>query len=198
MVAKILIAKIDETADDDYAERYRGILNLARNRAPSATFTDLLEALGGMGSLILSDPKEKDDVVFNAGEPLKGFRKGAWPLSVDPSKLIVPPHKRHYRRTRDDVLFFNRVAFMVPDSNVPALVRVLKEFKTVVAVTAAEGGVCVVLSTSCDNYEEWQQWCKRLEADLSARGVHSEKISLHTLVPISQDSMGVGAVLFLA
>lgn len=196
-----LSATIDQTAEDDYPLRYHGIINLPRNSAPLSNHIDLLERLVGKDqSIILAQPGKNDDLLWRCGEkavPQK--RNGFWPFGVDASKLEVPPRQRHYRRTRDEVLHWNRLAVMVPDSNVPALVRLLRKARgAVVAIVAADDGVCVIFRTDAQDYPSWQHWCRVLETRLADAGVYAGKISLSTLVPISRESRGRGSLLYLA
>lgn len=79
------------------------------------------------------------------------------------------------------------------------LVRFLKKGGgAVLAVVAADDGVCVVFRTNAADYETWQRCCRGLEKGLPLEGIAVSKISLQTLVPISRDSRGRGALLFLA
>jgi hypothetical protein len=196
-----LTAIIDRTADDDFPLRYHNVINLRHNRAHYYNHIDLFEILAlPTQSLVISQPEKRDDVIWTSGEKeVPKWRNGFWPFPVNASKLVVPPHKRHFRRTRDEVLVWDRVAVMVPDSNVQALVRLLRKASGgVTSIVAADEGVCVVFRIEAQDYKSWQQMCRLLHRTLAGAGVHAEKISLQTLVPISRESRGRGALLFLA
>jgi len=198
---KILSTTIEKTADDDFPERYHGILNLPGNEAPFSTQIDLFKRLVFKDqSLILAQPGKNGDVVWTLGqEALTGSRTHFWFPPVDAANLIVPPRQRHYRRTREDVAHWGNAAVMVPDSNVPGLVRFLRKVRgNVKAITAAEDGVCVIFRTDAHDYISWHLTCQMLEKRLADVGVHVIKISLGTLVPTSNESRGVGATLYLA
>lgn len=192
---------IERTAADDFPLRYRNVINLRHNRAHYCNHIDLFEILAlPTQSLVISQPEKWDDVIWTSGDKeVRKWRSGLWPFPVDDSKLVVPPHKRHFRRTRDEVLVWDRVAVMVPDSNVQALVRLLRKASGgVTSIIAADEGVCVIFRIEAQDFESWQQMSRLLHKTLADAGVHAEKISLHTLVPISRESRGRGALLFLA
>ncbi|MGV3664233.1 MAG: hypothetical protein ACO1TE_28935 [Prosthecobacter sp.] len=201
LALKILSTTIGKTADDDYPQRYHGIINLPYNQAPFSTQTDLFERLAFKGqSLILPQTGKKGDEVWTSGQTeVNASLKFVWPHAVMRDNLIVPPRQRRYRRTREDVVYWGNAAVMVPDSNVPALVRLLRKQRTTVkAIIAAEGGVCVIFRTEAEDYPSWQHRCAILERHLGNAGIHVDKISLGTLVPTSDESRGVGATLYLA
>lgn len=196
---KNLSSTIDKTGDDDFPQRYYGIINLPRNCAPVSTQLDLLHRVACSHSLILRQTGKRDDLLWKSGEPdLTGAQLSFWPQPVNAANLVVPPNKRRYRRTRDDVAFWRNVAVMVPQSNVPALVRLLRKGRSAVkAIIAVEDGVCVIFKTETQDYPAWQHWCKVLKMYLNDAGIHVPEISLSTLVPTSNESRGVGSILFL-
>lgn len=198
---KVLSTTIEKTADDDFPQRYHGIINLPHNQAPFSCQTDLFEQLAFKNhSLILPLTGKKSDGVWSYGQTdVNASLKFVWPHPVKEANLTVPPRQRRYRRTRDDVVYWGNAAVMVPDSNVPALVRLLRKQRgTVKAIIAAEGGVCVIFRTEAENYPSWQHRCAILEKYLGSAGIHVNKVSLGTLIPTSNESRGVGSTLYLA
>lgn len=198
---KILTTTIKKTADDDFPQRYHGIINLPGNEAPFSTQIDLFERLAfNNHSLILPQTGKKSDEVWTFGQKeVNASLKFVWPHAVKQDNLTVPPRQRRYRRTRDDVVYWGNAAVMVPGSNVPALVRLLRKQRSMVkAIIAAEGGVCVIFRTEAEDYPSWQRRCAILEKYLGSAGIHVNKISLGTLIPTSNESRGVGSTLYLA
>jgi len=199
-IEKYLASKIDDSAEDEFPERYQGLINVSKRRIAHHGYLDLFEAMtSNVGNLILTKPRKNDDVVWTPGKELQGWRGNVWPLPVAETNLVVPPHKRHYRMTRHDVLRWDCAAVMVPDGCVGHLVRFLKKGGgAVLAVVAADDGVCVVFRIHATDYETWQRCCRALERGLPLEGIAVSKISLQTLVPISRESRGRGALLYLA
>ncbi len=192
---------IERTADDGFLLRYHNVVNLRHNRAHYYNHIDLLETLASpKQSLVIVQPGKRDDVIWTSGEKkVSKWRNGFWPFPVDASKLVVPPHKRHFQLTSEEVLTWDRVAVMVPDSNVQALVRFLRKAGGgLTLIVAANDGVCVIFRIEASDYESWLHVCRLLHKSLAEAGVHADRISLRTLVPISRESRGRGALLFLA
>lgn len=150
-------------------------------------------------SLILSRHRQNDDVVWTADEQLQGWRHFFWPFAVDKSKLFVPRYKRHYRMTRYEVLQWDRVAVSIPLGSIPSLVKLLKaDDSGIRAVVEAHDGVHVIFKVEAADYATWARECRGLQSTLAANKIEHGRFSLHNLVPISRNSVGHGAVLFLA
>ncbi len=199
-VAKALDSIIDKTIEEDFGERYHGLINLSPRRVSHHNHIDLLETVGvGNAALILTQPHKNDDVVWNWGSPITEWRDYMVPYPVDAGSLVVPPRQRHFRVTRQDVRVLDRIAVTVPDACVRNLVRFMKNHRgAVMAVVAAEEGVCVIFRTNATDYDGWQHWRRVVEKELYEAGVAFSPITLKTLVPISRESRGRGALLHLA
>lgn len=161
---------------------------------------DLLNSLSSQGqSLILTRPRENDDVVWNHGQPLGERRDHAWQFSVNADALFIQPHQRHYRMTRHEVLEWDRATATVAKHSMAALVTMLKGTDHGVrAIVEGDDEVVVVFQVEAADFLTWTRECGRVKKVLEAQNVESGKFLLHYLIPISNRPASLGALIYLA
>lgn len=161
---------------------------------------DLLNSLCSEGqSLILTRPRENDDITWKHGEPIDQRRDYIWPFPVKATKLFVPRFKRHFHMTRKEVLEWDRATATIDKHSMPYLVTMLKGVDHGVrAIVEGNDNVVVVFQVEADDFLTWARECRRLKKILESRKIKSGKFLLHNLIPISDTPATPGALIYLA
>ncbi len=161
---------------------------------------DLLNSLCSKGqSLILTRPRENDDVVWDHGQPVDERRDYFWPFAVNGDDLFVPRFKRHFHMTRKEVLEWDRATTTIPKFSMPYLVTMLKGTDHGVrAIVEGNDDVVVVFQVEADDFLTWTRECRRVQKLLKSQKIDSGKFLLHNLIPISDTPSTPGALIYLA
>ena len=161
---------------------------------------DLLNSLCSEGqSLILTRPRENDDVVWDHGQHVDERRDYFWPFAVNGDDLFVPPYKRHFHMTRKEVLEWDRATTTIPKFSMPYLVTMLKGTDHGVrAIVEGNDDVVVVFQVEADDFLTWTRECRRVQKLLKSQKIDSGKFLLHNLIPISDTPSTPGALIYLA
>lgn len=179
---------------------FKKIIELSRKKGLKDPVDYLFRSLCNAGqSLILTRHRQNNDVLWTPGEVLQGWRDFFWPFAVDKNKLFVPPYKRHFRMTRYEVLQWNCAVVPIPLTGIPSLVKLMEaDDPGVHAVVEAHDGVVVIFAVEAADFVTWTRECRRIKNMLASNRVKHGAFSLHNLAPISRNSKGHGAVLYLA
>lgn len=195
-----LTKSIDRTADDTFIRLNGDIIDQSPRDIDRINSLDLLQSLAFPGqSLILTQSDAGDDVVWTNGQAVGEQLQFFWPYPVNASNLEMSSHKGHFKRTRREPVLCDRVAVQVPDTSMAALTKWLKTGKSRARAIVTRGsGVTVIFKADAIDYASWSAAVRDLKATLAMQKIECETISLSTLVPISQEARGPGALLFLA
>jgi hypothetical protein len=196
----ILATEIERTGDDEFSQKYGDIILESPRLFSTITTDDLFRSLARMGqSVVLKRLHKRGDSVWAWFEEPEVWRNSFWPFPVNGADLFVRRDGSHYHLTRAQVLNWDRVAIFVDDRYIPHLVKLVRDsayfFR---AVVAAKGGVMVICRVDAQDFVTWQNGCRKLKAWLISHHVGVGRISMHTLVPISRESRGPGALIYLA
>lgn len=164
------------------------------------TYEDLLSALASPGqTLITLRPHKKHDVLWQGkgtGGEWRGFVR---PFPVNAGALAIRRRQIHYAVTRNEILTWDRAATKIPTSSMEAFMRFMKNHKhRIRAVVADKDGVMVIFNVVAHDYLSWRKSTITLWALLTKNGVNADRFKLGRLVPISRESRGRGALVFMA
>lgn len=196
------LGKLFDAAQEDQAFS-RDVAPLV-NKSPKAistlTYQELLAALATPDqALILMRPHKKEDVIWQGKGTDKEWRGFVRPFPVNPDNLAIRSHQIHYSVTRGEITNWNRAATTVPTSSLEAFMRFLKNHShRIRAVVADKDDVMVIFNVVASDYPSWRKSTIELWHLLTKRGVNAERFRLGRLVPISRESRGRGALLYLA
>lgn len=182
--------------DSSFTSKYVDIINQSPRAIGSHDYESMFSGLCPPGQgLILKGTRREEGILWTRDTELHSWRDHFWPFPVDSLTTL----STSLNLTRRHVTQWNRAAVLVPYAAIPALVGVLRTGRMPVrSIVAAEGGVMVIFGVNADNFQMWQSECHRVRSWCADRELKFGKFSMHTLVPISRESRGVGALLYLA
>lgn len=186
--------------DSTFTFKYADIINLSPCPIGDHGYQDLLRSLSTPEhGLVLKRPQKDLGVLVNGDTQVTSMRDSFCPLPVDHQTLASSTRRQSLNLTRRNFAVWDRAAVPVPDREIPHLVHWIGKGPYVVrAITAADGGVMVIFGVDAHDYDTWRAEGRRLRQWYADRELMLDKFSLHTLVPISRESRGRGALLYLA
>lgn len=200
--ANAAVEKVFDTALGDQAFRpdYAELMMKSPKAIHTLTYEDLLSALASPGqTLITLRPHKKHDVLWQGKGTLKEWRGFVRPFPVNAGALAIRRRQIHYAVTRGEILSFDRAATKIPTTSLESFKRFLKNHKhRIRAVVAEKDGVMAIFNVVAHDYLSWRKSTMTLWALLTKNGVDAERFKLGRLVPISRESRGLGALLYLA
>lgn len=183
--------------ESSFARKYSAIVNLSPVSIGDLDYQTLFRRLcGPEQGLIMKSRTHEDGILWTPDSTLRGWRDHFMPHPLDLTRL---PTEKGRLLTRQHVARWNHVAVLVLDESVPTLVQMIRgarhRFEYIVA---GDGGVMVGFKCQANCYRWWKSACASIRTWCVDNNVKIGKISLHTLVPVSRESRGRGALLYLA
>lgn len=186
--------------DTGFSRDFAEVINRSPQRIDAVTYESLLDSLAKENqALVLMRPHQKGDVVWQGKGTAREWRDYVRPMPVRAHMLQVPPRRIHYRVTRDEIAVWQQAATFIPTSSLEALMRFRdKDIDRIRAIVADRNGVVVIFNVVAHDYQSWRKSTMKLWDVLTANGVAAKRFTLGRIVPISRESRGRGAVLYLA